>query len=51
MGLKCVPGLSRMHTDNQGINMVLPGPYTAVPGPNTVPTRITPDGSINTAVF
>ncbi|KAH3799835.1 hypothetical protein DPMN_087651 [Dreissena polymorpha] len=44
MGLNCVPGLSRTHTDNQGINTVILEPYTAVSGPLTAATRTIPDG-------
>ncbi|KAH3881619.1 hypothetical protein DPMN_005545 [Dreissena polymorpha] len=45
-GLKCVPGLSMTHTDNQGINTVVPGSYTAVLGPHTTATSTIPDGAI-----
>ncbi|KAH3746634.1 hypothetical protein DPMN_181043 [Dreissena polymorpha] len=44
--LKCVPGLSRTHMYNQGIKTVVPGSYTAVPGPHTAATRTIPYGAI-----
>ncbi|KAH3695681.1 hypothetical protein DPMN_083139 [Dreissena polymorpha] len=44
--LKCVPELSRTHTDNQAIKTVVPRPYAAVLGPHTVVTRTIPDGAI-----
>ncbi|KAH3884966.1 hypothetical protein DPMN_008952 [Dreissena polymorpha] len=34
MGLKCVPGLSRAHTGNQGKRRLSPDPIRLSPGPH-----------------